>query len=76
MAKVAEKSWAPRTRNTKRWKKRKSPSRSRSRGVLKIYKKVKRSLHANSRKKHSPKVTTTSRRKKRARRASKFQPLL
>uniref|UniRef100_A0A7N5KQD5 Uncharacterized protein n=1 Tax=Ailuropoda melanoleuca TaxID=9646 RepID=A0A7N5KQD5_AILME len=75
MAKVAEKSWEPQTTNTKRWKKRKNPSRRRSRGVLKIYKKVKRSLHVSSRKKYSPKVITTSRRKKRARRANKFQPL-
>uniref|UniRef100_A0A8C6ZWT2 Uncharacterized protein n=1 Tax=Neovison vison TaxID=452646 RepID=A0A8C6ZWT2_NEOVI len=78
MAKVVEKSWESQTTNTKRWRKRKNQARSRSRGaskVLKIYKKVKRSFHMSSRKKYSPKVITTSRRKKRARRANKFQPL-
>lgn len=76
MAKVIEKSWQPQTTSTKRWKKRKTPSQPRSRGkVRKIYKKVKRPLHVCSRKKYSPKVITTSRRQKRARRANKFETI-
>ncbi|KAF0872510.1 STP3 protein, partial [Crocuta crocuta] len=73
MAKVVKKSWKPQTTSTKRWKKRKTTSQPRSRGnskVLKIYKKTKRSLHTNSRKKYSPKFITTSRIKKRARRSN------
>uniref|UniRef100_A0A8C9D5K7 Uncharacterized protein n=1 Tax=Panthera leo TaxID=9689 RepID=A0A8C9D5K7_PANLE len=73
MAKVVKKSWKPQTTSTKRWKKRKTTSQPRSRGiskVLKTHKKMKRSLHMSLRKKYSPKVITTSRRKKRARRAN------
>lgn len=135
MAKVVKKSWKPQTTSTKRWKKRKTTSQPRSRGiskvrwpypsfssfspfmfppphqsppqiilplpgtnlllssplstqppfpcpnpvsgltllpyqVLKTYKKMKKSLHMSLRKKYSPKVITTSRRKKRARRAN------
>lgn len=36
MAKVVKKSWKPRTTSTKRWKKRKTTSQPRSRGISKV----------------------------------------
>ncbi|CAK6434602.1 unnamed protein product [Pipistrellus nathusii] len=77
MAKVTKKSWERKSTSTRRWKKKKTRSQPKSRRnnkVLKIYKKIKRPFHMTSRKKYSPKVKTTSRRRKRERRANRFQP--